>query len=184
MPGIVGYNTIGGASETPDAGSSTYSRIIKDAAYVAATGDTATKFSIYVSGGTGGTSVLRFGLWAGDATGTTPAACTLVFSDTISITATHKGTPQWVEKVISQSLASYVGQTLRVAFAGPDAGAVQISATSTANSSSSTNPGDGTNFPSPVWGGSGWDGSTRTSMYVTVTGIAGVTQELLLLGVG
>jgi hypothetical protein len=163
----IGYTTTPASAVTLQGGVTENSRLMKtpSADFVAASGDTATQFAIYVNGGSGADSTVAFGLY-NDASTTDPSAAVLRYSDTMVITAAMKASPGWYTKTISQSLTSFAGQTLRLAVAGVDAGTLAIGADSGAGTSS-TSPGTHTLIT--PFGETTFNSTVLIGAYITVT---------------
>jgi hypothetical protein len=170
LAATIGYTTTPASAVTLQGGVTENSRLMKtpSADYVAASGDTATQFAIYVNGGSGADSTIAFGLY-NDASTTDPSAGVLRYSDTMLITAAMKAAPGWYTKTISQSLTSFAGQTLRLGVAGVDAGTLAIGADSGAGTSS-TSPGTHT-LPTP-YGETTFNSTVLIGAYITVTASA------------
>lgn len=167
---IVGWDSIGSADVTLIGGTTEVARLQKTPAgeVTAASGDTATLFSVYVKGGSGADSTINFGLYAVSNL-TDPSGSTRIFTDSLLITAANTAAPGWYTKVISVDLTAHAGSSILVGFAGVAAGTLIIAAQSGGASSSEA----GTNtLPSP-WGASSFASTTRASVFITTTAASG-----------
>lgn len=172
---IIGYDTIGSPDgiilDFDNVIGTVQARLLKNTAIVAASGDVATQFALYVTSGAGADSTIEFGLYVG-ASATDPSAFTRVFSETLVITAAMKASPGWKTKTINWDLTPYAGQTLRLAFAGVNAGSLGYAADGPGSASSIV--GDSATLPTP-WGTEDYGSGGQPSAYVTVTAGAGTT---------
>jgi hypothetical protein len=174
---VIGYNTIGGSTDTYDSTVSTASRLLAANQYAPASGDTATTFNIYIAGGGGADSTISLGLWDVTGLGINPANATLLVSTTMLITAAMKAAPALYTATVNWSLTSYVGKTIAAAIAAVDVGSILVAADSVANASSAVF-GGGDVFPSPIWSSTTYGSSNSDTFYFNVTSSGGGTATI------